>query len=277
MNDQERLEANRLRWDDAVPHHVRSAFYDMRGFLEGACTLRAFELDELGDVSGLSLLHLMCHMGQDSLSWARRGARVTGLDFSGEAVRVARMLAERLELDARFVQAEVTQAAAALAGQHFDRIYSSWGVLTWIHDLDAWARQIHALLAPGGVFYLAEVHPVAWLFDAEGDDERRGLERTHAYFAGGRARTVEGGGSYAAPHVQLEHEVQHYWSYELGAVVTALVQAGLQLEWLREHEVAESQILPELVMGDDGLWRLPLGEPSIPLSFSLRARRSRGL
>jgi 2-polyprenyl-3-methyl-5-hydroxy-6-metoxy-1,4-benzoquinol methylase len=273
MNDRARLEDNRLRWDDAVPHHVRSAFYDMRGFLEGACTLRAFELDELGDVEGLSLLHLMCHMGQDSLSWARRGARVTGLDFSGEALRVARMLAERLELDASFVQAEVTQAAAALEGQRFDRVYSSWGVLTWVHDLDAWARQIHTLLAPGGIFYLAEVHPVAWLYDAQGEDERGALERTHAYFRHGRPQSVEGGGSYAAPDVQLEHETQHYWSYELGTVISALVRAGLQLEWLHEHDFAESQVLPELIQGDDGMWRLPPGEPSLPLSFSLRARR----
>lgn len=273
MNDQERLEANRLRWDDAVPHHVRSPFYDMRGFLAGACTLRAFEREELGEVAGLRLLHLMCHMGQDTLSWARRGARVTGLDFSGEALRVARMLAARVELDARFVQAEVTRSAEVLAGERFDRIYSSWGVLTWIHDLDAWARQIHTLLEPGGIFYLAEVHPVAWLFDAEGEDERAGLQRTHAYFAHGRARVAEGGGSYAAHHVQLEHETQHYWSYELGAVVTALVQAGLQLEWLREHAFAESRVLPELLQGADGLWRLPPDEPCLPLSFSLRARR----
>jgi len=273
MNDQARLEDNRLRWDDAVPHHVRSAFYDMRGFLEGACTLRPFELEELGEVEGLRLLHLMCHMGQDTLSWARRGARVTGLDFSGEALRVARMLAERLEIDARFVQAEVTRAAEALDGERFDRVYSSWGVLTWIPDLGAWARQIHALLVPGGVFYLAEVHPVAWLFDAQGAKERRGLERTHGYFGSGRAHSVEAGGSYAAPDVQLEHVTQHFWTYELGAVISALVGAGLQLRWLREHDVAESRILPELVQGDDGLWRLPPDEPSLPLSFSLQAVR----
>src|SRR5690606_2911642 len=137
-----------------------SRFYDVDGFLAGGCSLLPIEREEVGDVRGKSLLHLQCHFGLDTLSWARRGARVTGVDFSSAAIAKAEELAARAVLEARFVECEVTRAGEALSHELFDVVCTSWGVLGWLPDLGAWARTAASLVKPGGTFYLAELHPV---------------------------------------------------------------------------------------------------------------------
>src|SRR6185437_14599748 len=154
------LELNRAYWDERVPLHADSTFYDVPGFLAGDDTLRAFEPEQVGDVRGRSLLHLMCHIGLDTLSWARRGARVTGLDFSPPAVETAADLARKAGIKgARFVLADIERAGEALNGQSFEIVYTGAGVLQWLPDLECWARTVADLVAPGGFFYLADYHP----------------------------------------------------------------------------------------------------------------------
>ena len=166
---------NKRMWDERVPIHVAGDFYDVPGWLAGRCSLRSFEADELGSVQGKQLVHLQCHFGMDTLSWARRGARVTGLDFSAPAIEAARKLARDASLDARFVCAYVFDAPAAL-GQRYDVVYTGIGALIWLHDLRRWAGVVRDLLAPGGCLYLVECHPLTDVFAADS------LTVQHDYF-----------------------------------------------------------------------------------------------
>lgn len=264
------VEVNRRRWDELVAIHAKSRFYDVEGFLGGACSLLPIELAELGDVEGKSLVHLQCHFGLDTLSWARRGAKVTGVDFAPSAIATARELAREAGLDARFVEAEVTEAAEALGGETFDVVFTSWGVLGWLPDLDAWARAVAALLAPGGTFYIVELHPTMLMFD--GSD--RG-QRTWPYFRTAEPFEESFDGSYADRDAKVVNQRHFSWIYELGQVVTALIDAGLSLEYLHEHDGACNGMVPAMSKREDGLWRMPDDDLGLPVSFSIRARKPR--
>ena len=145
---------NRAWWDERVPIHTASEFYDVEGFLAGASTLRSFEPEEIGDVRGLTLVHLQCHFGLDTLSWARLGARVTGLDFSAPAMAFAAELADRAGLDAEWVVSDVMRADEALGGRRFDVVYTGLGALNWLEDIERWADVVRGLIAPGGRLHL---------------------------------------------------------------------------------------------------------------------------
>lgn len=266
------LEANRRRWDELVPIHAASRFYDVPGFLGGGCSLLPFERAAVGDVAGKTLLHLQCHFGLDTLSWARRGAVVTGLDFSGAAIAKARALAAEAGLAARFVEAEVTRAAEALDGERFDVVFTSWGVLGWLPDLDAWGRAVAATLRPGGVFHLAEVHPVAFLYEGSANASAR----TFGYFREAAPIVETSEGTYADEGASIEAKTRYSWIYELGQVVNALVDAGLVIERLDEHDGTCCEVFPGLVGDEQGVWRLPEGAGHrLPLSFTIRARQPR--
>jgi SAM-dependent methyltransferase len=262
-----RLESNRRRWDELVPIHAASRFYDVGGFLAGACTLLPIELGELGELTGKTLVHLQCHFGLDTLSWARRGARVTGIDFSPRAIERARALADEAGIAARFVESEVTRAPEALEGARFDVVFTSWGVLGWLPDLRGWAQAVARLLAPGGSFYIAEIHPTILLF--EGDI----AQRKFPYFRSDQPLELETRGTYAEPDAEIENVSTCEWIFELGQVVSLLIAAGLRIELLHEHDATCCQVVPDLVCGSDRMWRLPEGELSLPLSFSIRATR----
>ncbi|MFN8039132.1 MAG: class I SAM-dependent methyltransferase [Acidimicrobiales bacterium] len=260
------LRCNRAAWDERVPIHVASAFYDTESFLAGRSSLRDFEVDEVGDVEGRSLVHLQCHFGQDTLSWARRGARVTGLDFSAPAVGAARALAGQAGLDAEFVCADVYDAVDALGGRRFDVVYTGLGALVWLPDVDRWAQVCAELVAPGGFLYVAEFHPIGNVFH----DER--LEVGWPYFQPEGARW-EDPGTYTDPEAPTVNNATWEWTHPLGRVVTAVIDAGLQLELLHEHDHTLWARWPFLERHDDRSYRFPAGYPSLPLMYSLRARR----
>ncbi|MDQ3636616.1 MAG: class I SAM-dependent methyltransferase, partial [Actinomycetota bacterium] len=169
-------ETNKASWDERVPIHVGGEFYGVEGFRAGEEHLRPFELEEMGDVSGKELLHLQCHFGKDTLSWARHGARVTGLDFSAPAVEAAGKLAAEIGIEAEFVRSDVYEANEALGGRTFDVVYTGLGALNWLPDITRWAGVVAGLVRPGGFLYLAEFHPFANVF---GDDD---LTVEHDYF-----------------------------------------------------------------------------------------------
>ena len=262
------LRLNRAWWDERAPLHAASGFYDVPGFLAGQDSLRPFEPGEVGDVRGKRLLHLMCHIGLDTLSWARRGAIVTGLDFCQPALDTAASLAGRAGIgSARFVAAEISDASRALAAETFDIVYTGTGVTQWIPDIDSWARTVTALVTPGGFFYIAEYHPFPDSFDIV-EGEVRCLRR--GYLDHG-PRVVQTAGSYTGPAETSANTVIK-WNHHIGSVVNAVAAAGLRIEFLHEYDFTDAPF-PGLERGEDGLWRMPADRFPIPLMFSLRAAK----
>jgi SAM-dependent methyltransferase len=259
------LALNRALWDERVPIHVSGEFYDVERFLAGRSTLRSFELAELGDVRGCSLVHPQCHFGLDTLSLARLGARVTGLDFSPAAIEAARTLAQRAKLEAEFVCANVYDAVAALDGRRFEVVYTGLGAVLWLPDIERWAATMAALLAPGGRFYMAEFHPITDVF---ADD---GLEVAHSYFDRA-AHAYDEPGTYADPQAATVHNRSLEWTHGLGDVVSALAAAGLRIELLHEHDFTLHARFPFLESTEERTYHMPPGMPALPLMYSLRAR-----
>jgi 2-polyprenyl-3-methyl-5-hydroxy-6-metoxy-1,4-benzoquinol methylase len=263
-------EANRANWDERVPIHTGGDFYDVEAFKAGQQRLRPFELEEVGDVSGKDLLHLQCHFGIDTLSWARRGARVTGLDFSAPAVEAARALAEEMGLDADFVRSDVYEAGEALGGRTFDVVYTGLGALNWLPDIGRWARVAAGRVRPGGFLYLSEFHPFTNVF-ADAD-----LTVEHDYFHSAEPEVWDEPGTYADLDAETEHNLTYEWKHTLSDVVTALIDAGLVLEFLHEHDYTLFPRWPVLEKTGFDTYRLPEGTPRIPLMYSLLARRPAG-
>ena len=256
---------NRRWWDERVPLHVGSTFYDVDAFRAGTEPAHsAWTFDEVGDVAGLDLVHLQCHFGMDTLSLARRGARVTGLDFSAPAIEQARRLAAEIGIEATFVQADVHDAAAAL-GRTYDVVYTGIGALNWLPSIQRWARIVTSLVRPAGFLYLAEIHPFAAVLENEP------LRIAYPYLEHAEPLVFDEPGTYADPSAATVHDRTTEWSHGLGEVVTALIDAGLVLEFLRERVEIFYDFTGWLVEREPGVWAAPEGE--LPLLYSLRARK----
>lgn len=263
------VETNRAWWDERVGSHATSKFYDLKSFRKGRDVLRPFEAEELAvDPAGLDLVHLQCHIGTDTLSWARRGARVVGLDFSEPAIETARALADDVGLADRseFVHANVFDAVEALDGRTFDVVYTGIGALTWLPDINRWAEVAAALVKPGGVLYVVEIHPFVWPF---GDTDEPELQ--FSYF--GDVESHDAAGSYTDRTLATEHNhvFEHNWA--IGPVITAVVKAGLTIELVGEHSIGVEQRWPFMIRDKDGFWVMPEDRPPIPQMWSLRARK----
>ncbi|MGH3675739.1 MAG: class I SAM-dependent methyltransferase [Mycobacterium sp.] len=257
----ERVEANRRMWDERVPIHVGSRFYDLDGWKAGRPNhlVAPFEAEEIGPVDGIRLCHLQCHIGVDTLSFARRGATVVGVDFSAPAVDAARALAKEIGVadHATFVHSTVEDARRYVDGV-FDVVYTSWGALIWLPDLAPWARTIASLLRPGAFVYVADQHPMT-------------MKYSGSYFRTQPFRDDESG-TYADVTAPTVHNEAYEWMHPMAEIVTSLADAGLRIDFLHEHPFLVWQDRDEMVQGDDGMWRLP-GDPH-PQSFSLRATRT---
>ncbi|RPG20615.1 MAG: class I SAM-dependent methyltransferase [Phycisphaera sp. TMED9] len=268
--DSEHRRANRSMWDERVDLHVKSDLYDVPGFLTGQCRLRDFEPGELGPVEGKTLLHLQCHFGLDSLSWARRGAIVTGIDFSEPAIRTARELAERTDLSATFEACDVYETSTRL-DRRFDIVYTGLGAICWIPDLADWAREIVRLLKPGGIFYMPEFHPVTDIF---GDEN---LVIAESYFDDGRPYCDESSGTYTDRAAETSANLSYSWTHPISRVITSLLEAGLTLESFVEHDYTVFPRFASLAAapGTD-VFRFPDGHPRLPLMYSIRMRSTSG-
>ncbi|HYH93572.1 MAG TPA: class I SAM-dependent methyltransferase [Candidatus Saccharimonadales bacterium] len=269
--------ANRSLWDAWTAVHATGTFYDLEGFRAGGIRLRDDEVEAVGDVMGQRLLHLQCHFGIDTLSWARLGALVTGADFSPAAVALARELALDLGFpEARFVESNLYELPANLQGE-FDVVYTSRGVLGWLPDIAGWARVVAHFLAPGGRFYISEVHPIAQVFENEGVKPGE-LRLAYPYWEHRDPLVFDVKGSYADPAADVGEQTEHGWNHGLGEIVTALILAGLRLEWLRESPELDwaTDFLVESEPGSDR-FRLPAGAGGeLPLMFSLLATKPSG-
>ena len=259
--------ANQDLWNEYTRINAASSMYDLAGFKAGRNRLHPLEIQELGDVQGKRLLHLQCHFGLDTLTWARLGAQVTGVDFSPDAVRLASSLADELKIPARFIQSDLYDLPNHL-DETFDIVFTSYGVLTWLSDIPGWAQVAARYVRPGGTFYIAEFHPAACMFS----DESERLEVNEDYFNNG-VLTFPVEGSYADRMAPTQSKTSYEWNYPLGTVVSSLISAGLRLEFLHEFDYTVYQGYKFLEQGEDGLWRVPAGMPRIPLLFSIRARK----
>lgn len=261
----EYVETNRSLWNRWTPIHEKSAFYDVAGFRAGASTLKPVEVEELGSVEGKSLLHLQCHFGLDTLSWARRGARVTGVDLSDTAIDLARTLAREEGVDARFLRSDLYSLPEVLE-EEFDVVFTSYGVLPWLPELERWGKVVARHLKPGGTFYLVEFHPMAEAVDADGRTLR------YPYFHAPEPLEMEQHGSYADPSAELSHPA-YFWCHTLGDVVCALTGAGLRIEFLHEFPYSVYDTFPFAEEREPGRWWPRESAGSLPLMFSVRATR----
>jgi SAM-dependent methyltransferase len=257
--------ANQALWNEWTTIHAHSDAYDLESFKTGHNALHPLEMAELGDVRGKRLLHLMCHFGMDSLSWVHLGAQVTGVDFSERAIDLASSLSRELNLPARFICSDVYDLPAHLDEQ-FDIVYTTYGVLAWLADLPAWANIAARFLKPGGVFYLADFHPLSLLFEEVNGE----LRLAYLYFDE-QVMEVQTEGSYVDRSAPVAQKVNYQWTYTLGGVVSALADAGLHIQFLHEFPFSTFQMQPSMVKGDDRYWRLPGDQKKMPLLFSIRA------
>jgi SAM-dependent methyltransferase len=270
------LRSNRELWDAWTKIHVASAFYDVASFRNGERPIRLadYEREEVGSVEGKTLLHLQCHFGLDTLSWARLGANVTGIDFSGEAIAAARALAAEIGIPATFIQSELDRLPEMLDEQ-FDVVYTSGGVLEWLPDIVSWGRVAAHFVRPGGFLYMTEIHPVAQAFENEGVEPGE-LRLAYPYWSHAEPISSEVKGSYADREAHTDGLVEYGWDHSLGEIVTSLADAGLRLEFLHEFDFVRWPV-DFLVQGKDGRWRLPDGlKGGLPLFFSLKATKPGG-
>jgi SAM-dependent methyltransferase len=260
------LELNRAHWDALAAVHGQDAYYDKDALVSGRDSLNEYESAAVGDVTGLDVLHLQCHIGFDSISLARRGARVTGADFSPASLAAGAELAERAGVSVEWVQADATDLPASLHGR-FDLVYSTFGVLCWIGDLDAWMRSVHRALRPGGRLVLVELHPL-WVMVGSVDP----LELDFPYAFDG-PRTFDLPGSYADPDAPVAATATVEYAHSLGEVVTAALGAGLRIDALHEHLDAVRDGRGMLEPEADGRRRLRVTGEVLPLLYTLKASR----
>jgi SAM-dependent methyltransferase len=270
MSNAESFAANRAWWNGVVESHVKSPSYLTAAFRDGGDTLHPIESDEIGDVAGKRLVHLQCHFGLDTLSLARRGAMVTGLDFSANALAQARTLAQDVGIEARFVESNVYDAGVAL-GETYDIAYVTWGAINWLPDIARWARVVASVLKPGGFLYLLEGHPAALMLSQQTKDDP--LTPHWPYFAHAEPNVLDEQGTYADRDAKFAHTVTHEWAHPISEILGALIGAGMAIEMFHEHDRLAWQLWPCLEYDGARMYRLPEGKIRLPLSFSLKATK----
>ena len=264
------MPANRRNWDERAAIHAqnRTGFYPIDRLKAGEDILQPIEAAEIGDVAGKRLIHLQCHIGLDTLCLARRGAIVTGLDFSPTAIAAALALASELGIPAEFVESDVFGARERLSGS-FDLAFVTWGTICWLPNIERWAQVVASLLAAGGVLYLADAHPSALVLE---EIEGRILPHYPWRVSADKPLIFEDAQTYTGDATELVEKRNYEWIHPLSAIITGLIEAGLQLEFLHEHERLPWKLFASMEPDGDRMFRLPETAVPIPLSFSLMAR-----
>ena len=259
------FKANRKLWNAYTPVNERSKTYDLEAFRKGKSSLNSIEIEELGEVKGKTLLHLQCHLGQDTLSWARMGAQVTGVDFSEKAVELAQSLARELSIDARFIHCNVYDLPEVLEDK-FDIVFTSYGALCWLPDLTQWIRVISHFLNDHGTFYMVEFHPILGMFDDAGRFK-------YQYFAASeQIREKVKKGCYSNPEAVFDTD-SYEWTHSLADTINALLQFGFTIEFVHEFPFCVYGDRPFLKKGKDGLWHHRNKNIKIPMMFSIKAKK----
>lgn len=254
------IEINKKLWNEKVAHHVLSDFYDMPAFLSGKTSLKSIELDMLGNIQGKKVLHLQCHFGQDSLSLARMGASVTGVDFSEAAIEKAIELAKHTAADARFICSDIFHLPDVLEEQ-FDLVFTSYGTIGWLPDIDKWAGVVARFLKPGGRFIMVDFHPVLWMFDNE-------FSRIQYSYFNKEAIIETLNGTYADREAPLHH-TEIGWNHSFTEILTALLEKGLSLKQFGEYDYSPYNCFSNMVEYEAGKFRISHLEDKIPMLYSL--------
>lgn len=260
------FDTNRDTWNKKVSFHKDSDFYDVPGFINGKTSLNAVEIEELGDVKGKSLLHLQCHFGLDTMSFARMGAKATGIDLSDEGIKEAQRLNKEINADATFVVSNVYDVPKTVS-ETFDIVFTSYGVVGWLPNLDVWAEIIAEKLNSGGVFYMVEFHPIVWMFEYL----ETPIKMKYPYL-NGDVIYEEYEGTYANDDAKIVSK-EYGWNHGLGEVVTALTKAGLQIEFLHEHVESPYNCLPGMKETESGNYVLAEYEGLFPMMYSIKATK----
>jgi len=271
----EYLEVNRANWDERATVHAASTEYGFERFATDPDHLSdvvRFDRPRLGDVSGLTGIHLQCHIGTDTLSLSRLGARMTGLDLSPVSLEQARRLASEAGAEIDYVEADTYSAVEAVGGRTFDLVYTGIGALCWLPDINRWAGVVDDLLRPGGRLFVREGHPMMWAVDETRTD---GLTLGYAYFEVDEPFDLDEEGTYVESDHQFVNTRQLSWNHGLGETVTALLDRGLEITGLVEHRSVPWDALPGRMVRDGELdeWRLVDEADRLPLTYTLQARK----
>lgn len=251
---------NKKSWNNRTDVHVDSDFYDVKSFIEGKSSLNEIELNLLGDVKGKSILHLQCHFGQDSISLSRMGAEVTGVDLSDKAIAKGKELAAQLGTSTEFICSDVYDLPNHL-DKKFDIVYTSYGTIGWLPDLDKWAKVIAHFLKPGGQFIFVEFHPVVWMFD----DAFQNV--AYNYFNAGPIVETESG-TYADREAALKEEYV-MWNHGLAEVLTSLLQNGLQLTAFQEFDYSPYNCFKHTIEIAPKKYRIAHMDDKLPMVYAL--------
>lgn len=257
------FEANKILWNRRVSAHVDSDFYDMKSFMGGQTSLKKIEQDLLGDVNGKTLLHLQCHFGQDTLSWARKGAKVTGIDLSDKSIRTAKDLAVEMAIDASFIASNVYDISKYLDEQ-FDIVFTSYGSICWLPDLDEWARIIARHLKPGGTFLIADFHPQVLSLNWDT------MLPEFPYFTTTSPIVEDAQGSYAMSREGHEPLKEYSWNHALSEIWNALTGAGLKVTDFKEYDFAPYNCFPGMVARAPGEYVFEKA-PQMPCAYAFKA------
>lgn len=255
------LEGNKALWNQKTPIHLEAEFYDNEAFKAGKNSLNPAELEAFGDVKGKSLLHLQCHFGQDTISWARMGAEVTGIDLSDAAIREARSLTAELEVKARFIEGNVYDTSKLLGDEQFDLVFTSYGTICWIPDLDPWAETVARHLKPGGKFCIAEFHPAYMMYEFDS------FELAYSYFNRG-VIIEEEEGSYADRDANIKAK-SYSWNHPFSETITALLKQGLRMTDFTEYPYSYYNCFPNLEKQENGYYMIKGKENIIPLMYRI--------
>jgi SAM-dependent methyltransferase len=266
---------NRANWDERAPAHAASPDYNVQGFIQDPALISQvvqFDRPRRGDVSGLRGVHLQCHIGTDTISLARLGARMTGLDFSGVSIEKARSLVARTGDNVNFVESDVYDAAGALGGEQFDLVFTGIGALGWLPSISRWAATVGALLKPGGRLIIREGHPMLWSLPDSRPDGL--LVVDYPYFEREEPTVWDDSSTYVTTDAIFTANTTHEWNHGLGEIVTALHVQGLQITGLVEHDSVPWEALPgQMIRDDRGEWRLSDRPWRLPASYTLEAVR----
>jgi SAM-dependent methyltransferase len=264
---------NRASWDERAPAHAASPDYGFAKFITDPGFLSdvvRFDRPLLGEISGLRGVHLQCHIGTDTVSLARLGATMTGLDFSPPALAAGRRLAEASGTAVDFVESDLYGAPAALGRGGFDLVYTGIGALCWLPDIRGWARVVSDLLRPGGRLFIREGHPMLWTLPDPRADGLLAVELP--YFEQAEPQIWNEGGTYVATDVEFAHNTTHEWNHGLGEIVTALIDAGMAITGLTEHDSAPWEALPgQMTLLPNGEWQLTDRPERLPHTYTLQA------
>lgn len=265
-------EQNRDYWNEVTPAHRDSEFYGVDRFLAGESALYDHEIADLGNLRGKRLIHLQCHFGLDTLSWAREGAEVTGVDLSDISIKTAREVAEAAKIPARFFCNNVYDLPGPVSGETFDVVYTGRGATCWLRDLDHWGRIIAELLAPGGRFYMHEMHPLVYLWQDEGTLPPFRAEGSYFHNPEPIRDEPRGTADYAGGDY-IPQGTTFEWRWTIADTLNALILAGLVIDELREEDGLFFEAWSGMVKGQDSLWRVPGYENRIPMAITIQAHK----